>query len=95
MTVEHHALVNDLPEYKDAIHALKVSNTHFEKLMEAYHVLTKEIEKIENGGGATSDDIEKDLKQRRVHIKDQLMGMLQETKCGEGDKCCGKCKEGH
>ncbi len=55
MTIEHHALINDLPEYKDAIHSLKLGNTHFAKLMADYHQLTNEVENIEKAGSATSD----------------------------------------
>lgn len=87
MTVEHHALINDLPEYKEQIHALKVGNAHFAKLMDAYHDLTVEIEKIENAGNATSDEIGTGLKAKRVHLKDELLTMLS----AEKGQCCGGC----
>lgn len=87
MTVAHHALVNDLPEYKDAIHALKVSDAHFAKLMDQYHDITREVEKAENAGNAISDEAGHDLKARRVKLKDELLQMLTNQK----DKCCGSC----
>lgn len=76
MTIEHHALVNDCPEYKDQIHALKLKNAHFAKLMEAYHDLTHEIEGIESNGSPVSDETETELKTRRVALKDELVQMI-------------------
>ena len=88
MTVEHHALINDLPEYKDAIHALKVSYAHFARLMEDYHKLTREVERIENEGNSTSDEIEAALKTRRVKLKDELVKII--TDFNAGDKKCAQ-----
>lgn len=92
MTVEHHALVIDLPEYREAIHELKVSDAHFARLMEAYHTLTSEIEKLENAGGSTSDEVAHGLKSQRVKLKDELMAMLEAKACNDKDGgCCGSC----
>ena len=91
MTVEHHALVADMPEYKDMIHKLKTTNTHFAKLMDEYHDLTKKIEAIENGGDSASDETEEDLKKHRIKLKDQLAAMLADEKDKEDGGCCGHC----
>lgn len=88
MTIEHHALVNDLPEHKDTIHALKLGNTHFAKLMEEYHNLTNEVEKLENAGSVVADEAETALKTRRVQLKDELMKMIL-AEDSKGDACCG------
>ena len=48
MSVEHHDLVHELPELKDRIHTLKVNDPHFRSLFDAYHVLTRDIENMEN-----------------------------------------------
>ncbi|NBX66554.1 MAG: DUF465 domain-containing protein [Proteobacteria bacterium] len=89
MTVEHHALINDLPEYKDAIHTLKVSDARFARMMDDYHKLTREVERIENAGNSVSDEIENALKSRRVKLKDELMQMLvaQKGKCSQDCGC--------
>ncbi len=48
MTVEHHDLLHEFPEYKNQIHDLKVNNHHFRRLFDEYHELTIDIEKMEN-----------------------------------------------
>jgi len=45
MTVEHHDLLHEFPEYKSQIHELKVSDHHFRRLFDEYHELTIDIEK--------------------------------------------------
>ena len=34
MPLEKHDLIHELPEFKDEIHALKMSNNHFAKMFE-------------------------------------------------------------
>ncbi len=43
MTLEKHDLVHELPEYRDQIHEMKMSNAHFAKLFEAYHEIDHEV----------------------------------------------------
>ncbi|MFC3853612.1 YdcH family protein [Salinispirillum marinum] len=79
MAVEHHTLGNDLPEFKDEIHALKLNNAHFRKLFDEYHELTRQIENMENEVTPVKTVEEEDAKQRRVHLKDELYHMLQKA----------------
>ncbi len=37
MTLEHHELGHEFPEFKDEIHTLKMSNAHFKELFDEYH----------------------------------------------------------
>lgn len=76
MPDQHHHLAHELPEYKDAIHELKVSNNHFSKLLDAYHECVKHILRIENEIEATSDVFLEDLKKKRLAMKDEMVGML-------------------
>lgn len=76
MAVEHHDLVHEFPELKDRIHELKMSDAHFQKLFEAYHEITNEIENMENEVSPTSTQAEEDAKVRRLHLKDELYRML-------------------
>jgi len=89
MTIEHHALIKDLPEYREEIHALKIKNAHFAKMMEGYNDLTTEVEKIEKGGSAVLDEAVAGLKMQRVHLKDELLKMLANEKgaCGKACAC--------
>lgn len=75
--IENHSLANELPEYKEAIHDLKMNNNHFAKLFEEYHNFDKEIHRIEQGVENTTDEYLEGLKKQRLHSKDELFNMLQ------------------
>ena len=77
MSVEHHDLIHELPEYKDRIHDLKVTNTHFRQLFDEYHSLTREVENMENEVTPVSTRTEGEAKLRRLHLKDELYRMLK------------------
>jgi uncharacterized protein YdcH (DUF465 family) len=77
MTPEHHDLVHEFPEYKDAIHVLKTGNNHFRKLFDEYHALDKEIIRAEQEIETPSDAHMEELKKKRLKLKDELFGMLQ------------------
>jgi uncharacterized protein YdcH (DUF465 family) len=79
MSVEHHDLVHELPELKDRIHELKLGNTHFRRLFEEYHELTRSIENMENEVTPAATVAEETAKLRRVHLKDELYQMLTAT----------------
>ena len=76
MSVEHHDLAHEFPEYKETIHELKMNNLHFQKLFDEYHVLTREIENMENEVTPVATNIEEDAKIRRLRLKDELYQML-------------------
>jgi uncharacterized protein YdcH (DUF465 family) len=76
MSVGHHDLVHELPEYRERIHTLKLDNAHFAKLFDEYHVVTKEVENLENSGVPVSDVIFEGQKKKRAQLKDQLYAMM-------------------
>ena len=76
MSVEHHDLIHEFPELKERIHVLKVNDSHFRRLFEAYHELTRSVENMENEVTPVSTQIEEEAKVRRVHLKDELYRML-------------------
>jgi RNA polymerase-binding transcription factor DksA/uncharacterized protein YdcH (DUF465 family) len=76
MTVEHHYLVSEFPHLKTKIHQLKTENAHFRKLLDEYHELTTEIEKMENEVMPVSTQTEEEQKIHRVYLKDELYRML-------------------
>ena len=76
MPVEHHDLIEELPELKDRIQALNASDPHFKRLFDAYQELTLEIENMENEITPVATHIEEEAKVRRVHLKDELYRML-------------------
>jgi len=77
--VDNHPLSRDLPEFRDAIHQLKMNNNHFQKMMTAYESLDKEIVRAEQGVEHIDDLDLDDMKIRRVSLKDELTDMLRKV----------------
>lgn len=76
MNVSHHDLIHELPEHREKIHTLKLENAHFARLFDEYHVLTKEVEHLENEGIPVSDENFENKKKARAKLKDELYTML-------------------
>ena len=76
MNIEHHDLAHEFPEHREKIHNLKLENAHFAKLFDAYHDVTKEVERLEGEGVPVSDEALEIQKKERVQLKDQLYAML-------------------
>lgn len=72
----HHPLITEFPEYRDAIHDLKVSNAHFRRLFDEYHQVDREVVRIEGEIEPASDAVTEGLKKRRLQLKDELHHML-------------------
>ncbi len=77
MLIEKHDLVHELPEYREAIHDLKVNNHHFSRLFDEYHDVEHEIHRIETDGGNTSDEYLHGRKKKRLQLKDELFQMIK------------------
>lgn len=77
MLGEKHDLIHELPEYKERIHELKISNKHFEKIFTKYHDLDHQVRRIEEGIETPSDDFVEELKKERLHLKDELFEMIK------------------
>lgn len=77
MLNEKHDLVHELPEHRDTIHRLKVSDKHFAKLFAEYHDVDHEVHRIETGVETPSDDYLEERKKLRLSLKDQLFEMIK------------------
>ena len=77
MSVEHHDLIHEFPEFKERIHELKVSDAHFRRLFEVYHELTREVENMQNEVTPVATHTEEEAKLRRLRLKDELYRMLK------------------
>jgi uncharacterized protein len=77
MSIEHHSLLNELPQLRERIHDLKSRDPKFASLYRQYDETDKEIYRIEEQIETPSDQYTEDLKKRRVLLKDQLYAMLQ------------------
>jgi len=77
MSVEHHPLLNEFPEYRDRIHQLKMDNAHFKKLFEEYHEVDREVYRMDENIEPSTDEAMEEMKKRRLALKDELYGMLK------------------
>jgi len=77
MPVEHHPLIEEFPEYKDRIHELKINDAHFRKLSHEYEGIDKSIVRAEQGIEIVNDDYLESIKKERLHLKDEIYGLLK------------------
>lgn len=79
MLGEKHNLINELPEYRDRIHDLKMSNKHFANQYDKYHEIDNQVIRIEEGIENTSDEYLEELKKKRLAFKDELFAMIRNS----------------
>jgi uncharacterized protein YdcH (DUF465 family) len=70
-------LVEDFPDKADKIRDLKLNNNHFARLYDEYNELNRTIHRVETRVEPTTEDVEEDLKRRRVRLKDEILAMLE------------------
>ena len=73
----HHPLIDEFPEYKDQLHALKMSNAHFRRLAHEYEGIDKSVDRAEQGIETVNDDYLNEIKKERLHLKDLIHQMLR------------------
>ena len=56
MLYEKHDLLYELPEHREAIHNLKISNRYFARLFDKYHETDDQVHRIETGIKTTTND---------------------------------------
>lgn len=76
MALEKHDLVHELPEHRDTIHRLKMEDNHFAKLFDQYHVVDKQVHRIEENVETPSDEFTIKQKADRLALKDELYQMI-------------------
>jgi uncharacterized protein YdcH (DUF465 family) len=77
MVQDHHPLAKDFPEFKDKIHTLKTSSSHFARLEREYEDIDKAIVRLETGVEHGSSTELEQKKQLRVTLKDELYSLLK------------------
>ncbi|MDF1739019.1 MAG: YdcH family protein [Verrucomicrobiales bacterium] len=77
--MEKHDLIHEFPEHKDAIHELKVSNSHFRRLFDEYHEVDHDVHRVETGAENTDDDTLTAFRKKRLQLKDELFAILNEA----------------
>jgi Uncharacterized protein conserved in bacteria len=73
-------LADDFPDKADRIQQLKTSNNHFARLYDEYDELNRTIQRVESRVEPTTEDVEEELKRRRVLLKDEIAAMLDADK---------------
>ena len=71
-----HDLTEEFPDQRERITRLKTSNGRFARLAEEYTELNRAIHRIETRVEPAPEDVEDELKRRRVHLKDEIAQML-------------------
>lgn len=79
MLNEKHDLIHELPEHRETIHNLKMTDNHFARLFEEYHEVDHEIHRIEAGEETPSDEYVEEKKKQRLNLKDNLLQMIKEA----------------
>jgi len=72
-----HELREDFPEYVDQIHELKQNDQHFRNLADEYHVINREVHRIEIGEEHVSAAVEESFRKKRMALKDQIYSILK------------------
>ena len=77
-----HELHDEFPQDVGKLHALKMESPQFAALADRYHLLNREIHRIESGIEAASDERTEALKKERLSMLDQVAKMLAEVTHG-------------
>lgn len=77
MSIEKHDLIHELPEHRDRIRELKMSDARFARLFDEYHTVDHEVHRIEEGVENPSDEYVNEVKAKRLRLKDELFEMIQ------------------
>ena len=77
MSIEKHDLIHELPEHRDRIRELKMSDARFSRLFDEYHTVDHEVHRIEEGVENPSDEYVNEVKAKRLRLKDELFEMIQ------------------
>ena len=72
-----HELAQEFPDHVDALHKLKIENSHFAKLADEYHDVNRAIHRADSGVEPTDDLHAEEMKRRRLQLKDEISAMLR------------------
>ena len=75
--MDQHDLNHEFPEYRDQIHAMKMSNGRFSRLFDEYHEVNRHVVRVEVNAELATDFELEDLKKRRLQLKDSLYELLK------------------
>ena len=79
-----HELAEEFPEFTDRIRELNASNGRFARLSHEYHDVNRQIHRIETRIEPAAEDVEEELKRRRVRLTDEIAQMLNGAEKTDG-----------
>ncbi len=71
-----HAIHEEFPNDAERIHALKLSDAHFARLLEEYDEINDQVAAAESRHQPMSEEAEAALRRQRAALKDQIARML-------------------
>lgn len=71
-----HTLQEEFPHQVEKLHALKVSNAHFAKLLEDYDAINDQVHRAETRVETVDELVEHQWRKERALIKDEIARML-------------------
>lgn len=75
-----HVLAVEFPELKEVIQSLKANNAHFKHIMDQHEAIDKQITAAEEDRHPMSDEELKELKVKRLHLKEEMYQMAVKAK---------------
>jgi uncharacterized protein len=77
MSKTPHEILEEFPEDAEKIHAMKLENAHFARLISDYHDINRQVHLAETRAEPTDETHESELRHRRARLKDQIWQMLK------------------
>lgn len=71
-----HEIAEEFPGHGPAIHKLKMTDTHFARLLDEYHLVNRAVHRAETGVDPTDDLNEAAMRRTRMRLKDEIARRL-------------------
>lgn len=77
-----HELAEEFPDHLERMHRLKMSDAHFARLAEAYHLVNRAIHRAETRVEPVDEATEQAMRRERLHLKDEIGAILSAQEAG-------------
>jgi len=71
-----HDLISEFPKHKERIRTLKLEDSHFRKLFDQYHDVTRQISRSEQRIELLTSLEEENLRKKRLVLKDEIYQII-------------------
>ncbi|MFD1193254.1 YdcH family protein [Seohaeicola saemankumensis] len=73
-----HELQEEFPQHAERIAALKLSDSHFARLADAYHKINRAVHRAETNVEPVEELAEVEMRKTRASLKDQIYSYLKD-----------------